>query len=315
MIKHRVSGFALPIQVLDKKHSVQNTVATASFWINLPMEEHHPSSDHLVSLIQSHHGQMTIDGIPEMLSKIARRFNATELGLVLDFPYFMESLTSYGVRPIAQNVSFSIVLDNSETDFVLNVVVPTLLKTQPTSLCVSLKSSVFYWIEDIVSVCDKTVKLANSTNLSMKQFCPVLFNAFQELKNIEWMTISIKHNETAYYQSDKVWTWPKQITKQSVSPPPTQVPEFGIWLKQQRQQREISQQKLAAALGCSSSFLSRVEACDKPPSVPMLKNLSELWNIEEDRILLLARIVPEALAEQMANNIDFFLNWMHKEKQ
>ena len=93
MIKHRVSGFALPIQVLDKKHSVQNTVANASLWIELPIDEQHPSSDHLVSLIQSYHGQMTIDGIPEMLSKISRRFNAAEIGLVLDFPYFIESLT------------------------------------------------------------------------------------------------------------------------------------------------------------------------------------------------------------------------------
>ena len=147
----------------------------------------------------------------------------------------------------------------------------------------------------------------------MQQFCPLLFNAFQELNDIEWITISIKHIEAAYYQYDKVWTWPKQPLNQAVSPPPTQTPPFGIWLKQQRQQRKISQQKLAAALGCSSSFLSRVEACDKAPSLSMLKNLSNLWNIEENRILLLARIVPESLAEQMANNIDFFLNWMHKE--
>ena len=124
------------------------------------------------------------------------------------------------------------------------------------------------------------------------------------------LSSTVKQPDISVTRADPAETKSQKV----VSPPPTQVPEFGAWLKQQRQQRKISQQKLASALGCSSSFLSRVEACDKPPSLPMLKSLSQIWNIEENRILLLARIVPDELAEQMANNIDFILNWMHKEQ-
>ena len=316
MIKHQVSGFPLPIQILDKKHSVQNTVATASLWLDLPIEDEYPNSELLVSLLQSYHGQMTIDQTPEVLSQLARRFNALALGLLLNFPYFIDTDTKYGIRPLAQDVSFSILLNKkNETDFVLKVTIPAQLNQHPLSICVSLKSTVFYWIEDIVNVCKQTINQANADGLSMNDFCPLLFDAFQDLKNIEWITISIKHNEATYYQCEKSWTWPQKNLNQAVSPPPSKIPSFGAWLKQQRQQRNLSQQKLAEILGCSNSFLSRVEACDKPPSIAMLKSLAALWSIEEDRILLLARIVPESLAEQMANNIDFFLNWMHREKQ
>ena len=197
MLRHHISGFTIPIQVLDKKHAVQNTIATAALWTDLPAESSYPSSDELISLLQAHQGQMTIDELPEVLSRLAQHTLSENLGLVLDFPYFIDIQTDSGERRFAQHVSFSVRRDQAaQVDFILNTSFPVALNREAISLSISLKSSAFYWIEEIIALGDDAASQLISAETPLRDFVNHLTTSLQNLPSLEWVKVRITHNET-----------------------------------------------------------------------------------------------------------------------
>lgn len=60
----------------------------------------------------------------------------------------------------------------------------------------------------------------------------------------------------------------------------------GLRLKELRQQHELTQSQLAEAVGCSDGFISQVERGISNPSLEFLVQLSTLYHLPVDHLLL-----------------------------
>jgi GTP cyclohydrolase I len=166
-----VRGLLFPIQVRDKAHSIQNTVATIGMFVDLPKEFKGTHMSRFIEVLNSHGNVIHVENIGEILRAMQRKFHAATSHLEIEFPYFMvkqspvsrlESLMDYLAR-------FDAAACGAEIDFVLTV------KAQVTTLCPCSKAIARYgahnqrglvtvalrftkpvWIEDVVAMIESS---------------------------------------------------------------------------------------------------------------------------------------------------------------
>lgn len=162
-----VRGLRFPIQVRDKAHAFQNTIATIGMFVDLP---HHFKGTHMsrfIEVLNAHGSTIHVENIGEILRTMQKKLNAETAHLEIEFPYFMskkspvshqESLMDYFAR-------FNASQRGDEKDFVLTV------KANVTTLCpcskaiakygahnqrgevtVQIRSHEIVWIEDLIAV-------------------------------------------------------------------------------------------------------------------------------------------------------------------
>jgi GTP cyclohydrolase I len=162
-----VRGLRFPIQVRDKAHSVQNTVATIGLFVDLPKEFKGTHMSRFIEVLHAHGSVVHVENIPDILYAMQKKFLAASSHLEMEFPYFMsktapvsgkESLMDYTAR-------FDATASEKEIDFVLTV------KANVTTLCpcskaisargahnqrgevtVQIRFAKPVWIEDLVGV-------------------------------------------------------------------------------------------------------------------------------------------------------------------
>ncbi len=121
-----VTNLRYPIQVRDKDHSLQSTVATVALTVDLP---HHFKGTHMsrfVEVLSSHGPMLHVDNIRNILEQLTRRLESKCAHVTFDFPFFLEKsapvsgakgLIDYGAR-------FAATLDAGMVDFVVTTIVP-----------------------------------------------------------------------------------------------------------------------------------------------------------------------------------------------
>ena len=162
-----VRGLRFPIQVRDRVHRVQNTVATLGMFVDLPKEFKGTHMSRFVEVLTSHGNVIHVANIMEILQELQRKLNSATSHLEIEFPYFMskkspvsrrESLMDYVAR-------FDAAACGKETDFVLTV------KVNVTTLCpcskaiakygahnqrgevtVALRFKKIVWIEEVIEM-------------------------------------------------------------------------------------------------------------------------------------------------------------------
>src|SRR5204863_7770715 len=116
-----VRGLRFPIQVRDKAHSVQNTVATLGLFVDLPKEFKGTHMSRFIEVLNAHGSVVHVENIPEILLAMQKKFHAMTSHLEMEFPYFLvktapvsgkESLMDYTAR-------FDATACKNEIDFVL----------------------------------------------------------------------------------------------------------------------------------------------------------------------------------------------------
>ena len=166
-----VRGVRFPIQVRDRAHAVQNTVATIGMFVDLPMEFKGTHMSRFIEVLHSHGEVIHVESIPEILLEMQDRLNASTSHLEIEFPYFMakkapvsgmEGLMDYNVR-------FDASATGSEIDFMMTVQVAV------TTLCpcskaisrhgahnqrglvtVCIRSREIVWIEDVIRMVEES---------------------------------------------------------------------------------------------------------------------------------------------------------------
>lgn len=166
-----VRGLRFPIQVRDKAHAVQNTVATIGLFVDLPKEFKGTHMSRFVEVLNAHGDVIHVENIREILSELQEKLKAATSHLEMEFPYFMskkapasgkESLMDYTAR-------FDASASNGEIDFVLTV------KANVTTLCPCSKAIAKYgahnqrgevtvqvrfkkpiWIEDLIAIMESS---------------------------------------------------------------------------------------------------------------------------------------------------------------
>jgi GTP cyclohydrolase I len=162
-----VRGLRFPIQIRDKAHEYQNTVATLGLYVDLPKEFKGTHMSRFLEVLNAHGGVVHVENIPDMLRAMQTRLHAQTAHLDMEFPFFLtkkapvtgqEGVVDYTAR-------FEATATGGDIDFVLTVVVG-LTTLCPCSKAISrygahnqrgyvtvrIRSAVIVWIEDLIAL-------------------------------------------------------------------------------------------------------------------------------------------------------------------
>jgi len=166
-----VRGLRFPIQIRDKAHELQNTVATIGMYVDLPKEFKGTHMSRFIEVLHAHGSVVHVDNITDILQQMQRALKSNASHLEMEFPYFLtkrapvsgkESVMDYMAR-------FDATAIGSQIDFVLTV------KAQVTTLCpcskaisihgahnqrgkvtVQLRFKKPIWIEDVINMIERS---------------------------------------------------------------------------------------------------------------------------------------------------------------
>lgn len=162
-----VRGLRFPIQIRDKAHQHQNTIATISMCVDLPKEFKGTHMSRFIEVLNAHGSIVHVENIEDILHAMQAKLSAATAHLEMEFPFFLtkkapvtgkEGVMDYTAR-------FSATACGKEIDFVLTVIVgvTTLCPcskaiskysahNQRGNVTVSIRSDKVVWIEDLIAL-------------------------------------------------------------------------------------------------------------------------------------------------------------------
>ena len=162
-----VRGLRFPIQIRDKAHSLQNTVATIGLFVDLPKEFKGTHMSRFIEVLNAHGRVVHVENIEGILRAMQKRLNSATSHLEMEFPFFLEKTAPVsGMASLMDYVArFDATACGTDIDFVLTV------KARVTTLCpcskaisaygahnqrgevtVQVRSRKAIWIEDLISI-------------------------------------------------------------------------------------------------------------------------------------------------------------------
>ncbi len=162
-----VRGVRFPIQIRDKAHAIQNTVATIGMFVDLPKEFKGTHMSRFIEVLNAHGNMVHVENITEILEAMQQKLKARSAHLEMEFPFFltkrapisgMESVMDYVAR-------FDATAFGEEIDFLMTVqvAVTTLCPcskaisrygahNQRGTVTVQIRSREAIWIEDLIAL-------------------------------------------------------------------------------------------------------------------------------------------------------------------
>ncbi len=166
-----VRGLRFPIQVRDKAHAIQNTVATIGMFVDLPKEFKGTHMSRFLEVLNAHGNIIHVENINDILYAMQEKFQAGTSHLEIEFPYFMVKRAPVtGKQSVMDYVArFDAAACHKEILFLLTV------KANVTTLCpcskaiaaygahnqrgevtVQIRSQKPVWIEDLIAVIESS---------------------------------------------------------------------------------------------------------------------------------------------------------------
>jgi GTP cyclohydrolase I len=171
-----VRGVRMPIQVRDKAHEVQNTIATIGMYVDLPKEFKGTHMSRFIEVLNAHGGMVRVDNISEILHDMQRRLRASTAHLEMEFPFFLTKRAPVsGMAGVMDYTArFEATACGQDVDFLMTVqaAVTTLCPcskaiarhgahNQRSTVTVQLRFRNPVWIEDVV----ETIEASASSEL------------------------------------------------------------------------------------------------------------------------------------------------------
>ncbi len=335
-----------PIQVRDKVGKLQSTVADVAMYVGLPADVKGTHMSRFIEVLNARRGEVTLSNLPEILSEVQRRLEADDAYVDLNFPYFIEKAAPVsGARSLMEySCGFRARKVGPRFEFTLLVGVPITslcpcskavskygAHNQRSEVTVEIQSSDFVWIEDVVAAVEGCASAPLYALLKREDEKFVTEQAYENPRFVEDLVREILlavrfesvteatvraenfesiHNHSAYAEIS--WSEEQEPAQLGLALGITTGDDrpFGEWFRDLRESRGFSQSSLADKLGCSTSFLSRVEAGTKRPSEALLGSAAELLGQEPDKLTLRAGIVPEKFSELIRRDPERFLSWV-----
>jgi len=213
-----VRGLRFPIQVRDKAHSVQNTIATIGMFVDLPKEFKGTHMSRFLEVLNAHGGVVHVENITEILHAMQRKLNAATAHLEMEFPFFLtkkapvtelESLMDYTAR-------FDATSSGKDFDLVLTV------KVGVTTLCpcskaiseygahnqrglctVQIRSRKAVWIEDLIAIVEQSASSELYSLLKRPDEKAVTERAYENPVFVEDLVRNVALRLNAH--SDVIW--------------------------------------------------------------------------------------------------------------
>ena len=166
-----VRNLRFPIQIRDKAHVLQNTIATIGMYVDLPKEFKGTHMSRFIEVLNAHGNVVHVENINDILHAMQKKLHADTAHLEMEFPFFlskkapisgMEGLMDYTAR-------FDATATGREIDFVLTVSVgvTTLCPcskaisqygahNQRGNVTVQIRSKKAIWIEDLIALVESS---------------------------------------------------------------------------------------------------------------------------------------------------------------
>ena len=126
-----VKGVRFPIEIRDKAHSTQSTVATVALTVDLPHRFKGTHMSRFIEVLNAHGRVLHVDNIHGILDALRERLDSGSAHVEFDFPFFLEKAApaTGAVGLMDYRCRFFATASPAGRDFVLTVVVPV------TTLC------------------------------------------------------------------------------------------------------------------------------------------------------------------------------------
>jgi GTP cyclohydrolase I len=166
-----VKGLRYPVQIADKAHQRQNTVATIALTVELP---HHFKGTHMsrfVEVLNSHGRLIHVENIGGILRALQGRLESKSAHLEMEFPFFLEKKApaSQSVGLMDYVARFDASANGKRIDFRVTVVVPVTTLC-PCSKAISVRGAhnqrgyvtltvgfrKVVWIEDLIELIEES---------------------------------------------------------------------------------------------------------------------------------------------------------------
>ena len=162
-----VRGLRFPIQIRDKAHSHQNTIATISMCVDLPKEFKGTHMSRFIEVLNEHGSIVHVENIEDILHAMQQKLHAATAHLEMEFPFFLtKNAPVSGMAGVMDYTArFAATATGKEIDFVLTVIVgvTTLCPcskaiskhgahNQRGNVTVSIRSDKVVWIEDLIAL-------------------------------------------------------------------------------------------------------------------------------------------------------------------
>lgn len=162
-----VKSLRYPVQVRDKDHSIQSTIATVQLTVDLP---HHFKGTHMsrfLEVLASHGPVIHVDNIRNILEQLTERLQSDCAHLDFEFPFFLEKKAPVTGSPglLDYSAKFLATLESGTMDFVVQVVVPVTTlcpcskaisksgaHNQRGNVTLAVRCTKPMWIEDMIRV-------------------------------------------------------------------------------------------------------------------------------------------------------------------
>jgi GTP cyclohydrolase I len=162
-----VKGLRYPIEVKDKHHEIQDTVARIGLLVDLPKDFKGTHMSRFVEVLNAHGRLVHVENISQMLHELQRKLHAQVAHIEMEFPYFMEkeAPVTKAKGLVDYEVKFDAAAHGQDVTFTVTVIVPI------TTLCPCSKAISAYgahnqrgyvtlalrsirpiWIEDMIAL-------------------------------------------------------------------------------------------------------------------------------------------------------------------
>jgi len=162
-----VKNLRYPMQIRDKAHSLQHTIANITLTVDLPHQHKGTHMSRFVEVLNEFGPELHVDNIRELLEGLQKRLNSQTAHAELEFPFFLEKKApaTGAVGMMDYTARFTASLEKKRFDFVLTVIVPVTTLC-PCSKAISVhgahnqRGQVTYsvrfrkpiWIEDLIAL-------------------------------------------------------------------------------------------------------------------------------------------------------------------
>lgn len=126
-----VRNLRYPMQVRDKAHATQHTVATVELTVDLPHQFKGTHMSRFVEVLHEFGPEIHVDNVPTLLRDLSKRLHSKKAHVTFEFPFFLEKKAPVtgAVGMLDYNVRFDATLSGKRVDFVVTVTIPV------TTLC------------------------------------------------------------------------------------------------------------------------------------------------------------------------------------
>jgi GTP cyclohydrolase I len=213
-----VRGLRFPIQIRDKAHSIQNTIATIGLFVDLPKEFKGTHMSRFIEVLNAHGSVVHVENITDILHAMQKKLNSSTAHLEMEFPFFLtkKSPVTEMAGVMDYVARFDATACGSDIDFLLTV------KVGVTTLCpcskaiseygahnqrglctVQIRSRKAVWIEDLISMVESSASSELFSLLKRQDEKAVTERAYENPVFVEDLVRNVAQRLNAHH--DVTW--------------------------------------------------------------------------------------------------------------